>query len=269
MIIKTSSRKKPSYRQLLEYIMSDQGKLKDPEKESFVLTHNLKGSTIADWEQEFRHNESFRKRKRSNQVYLTHEILSWHEADTPHLSLEAIEDMTWQYMQTRNPNGMYVAVAHLSTDHPHVHLCVSGNEYRSGKAMRMSKKRFADVKKEIELYQRSQYPELIHSQVQHGRGKQHIKDKEFQMKRRTRQNSNNEKLMAVIEESLQTAESLEELLDLLIQQGAEPYYRRGKLTGLVWQGRKYRLGRLGLGKTNWREREQKQIVHPVPGSMHR
>lgn len=140
--------------------------------ESRIMTHNLKGGNIEEWVREFKDNESNRARRRKNSTILTHEILSWHPKDTPKLSLATIENLTREYMLKRNPHGLYVGAIHQAKDHFHVHLCVSGVEAKSGKAMRMSKGEMNRLKRFMEGVQKERYPELAYSRVGHGRRRQ-------------------------------------------------------------------------------------------------
>jgi hypothetical protein len=140
MIIKIKSHKKPSFLKLLDYMVNDKDSLFDKDGHSFAITYNLKGDSIEQWDDQFRSNEQYRQHKRANSVILTNEILSWHRDDAKDISLGKLEDMAREYIQPRNPNGIYVAVPHFDKEHYHDHLCTSGIEYRTGKAMRMANK---------------------------------------------------------------------------------------------------------------------------------
>jgi len=165
MILKVKSRKNHSFRQLLLYMTEGEERV----PHSRVLTHNLKREDIDGWVQEFEENERYRARKRKNSTILTHEILSWHPRDSKYLTVPIIEDLTRQYFQYRNPNGLYVAAIHQAKDHYHVHICASGVEYHSGQAMRMSKGQMHRLKKDLQVYQKDRYPELRYSRVRHGK----------------------------------------------------------------------------------------------------
>lgn len=246
MIIKSTTRKQASFRQLLTYVLNQQ-----KSHIGFTLTHNLRGKTIDEWVKEFEQNESYRKSRRANSVILSHEILSWHKYDENLLSIDMVKEMTYQYIQHRNPNGLYVAVAHIDKGkHWHVHLVVSGVEYRSGVSMRMSKQVFSTLKQQMETHQRTHYPKLAFSQVNHGNQLPYAKEPEYQAQKRTRKRSSKEELILSLEKTYQNASSLPHFLQALSAQGIDPYYRNGQLVG-VWYGkvnkRKYRLGRLGFG----------------------
>lgn len=76
--------------------------------------------------------------------------------------------MTREYIATRNPNGFSVRAVNQAKEHYHVHLCVHGVEYRSGKVMRMGKGYTNKLKKHLEYYQCERYPQITHSRVEHG-----------------------------------------------------------------------------------------------------
>lgn len=196
-----------------------------------------------EWVKEFEVNEGYRVHKRRNSVKLTHEILSWHPKDRDKLTLEGIEAMTRQYITERNPYGLYVGAIHQSQDHFHVHLCVSGVEYRSGKAMRLSKAELTEVKQNTQAFQREHYPELIHSVVDHGRGTGlQLSDREYRYAGvPTRQ-----RLAEQIQGLVDSVKNESELISALVQSNLEPYYRNERLQGVMVDGRKYRLRRLGV-----------------------
>lgn len=249
MIIKSHTRKNQSFRQLLEYMFKGL-----PDQESpLIITHNLTGHTLNDWVAEFEENESHRKRKAKNQVFVAHEILSWHNQDRNNLTKEMIEDMTREYIRQRNPNGLYVAVAHFHQAHPHVHICASGIEYKTGTSMRLSKAEFRAMKMMVEDYQVQRYPELSHSRIVHGQGKRY-NNREYYVKHRHKQD------LIDLLDSIE-ADSLFQWCDTAESRGAIPYYRRGKLTGVKFQGRKYRFRTLGISVQEYPRTRQYRKSH--------
>lgn len=171
MIIKVLSLKKPHYEKLFNYMMNDKERVFDHEQKSFVLRHNLKGESIEGWAEQFKENEEYRKHNRANSVLLTHEILSWHKDDVKNITIDKMEEMARKYIQLRNPEGMYIAVPHTDKEHFHIHIAASGVEYHTGKSLRMSKKDFTELKRNIQSYQKERFPELINSIVEHGKTK--------------------------------------------------------------------------------------------------
>lgn len=135
------------------------------EREAYIFTHNVSGNSVAQWVHDFTDNERGRKRRRKNQVYLYHTILSWHKEDRPYLTREVLHDLTRQYIYQHNPFGLYVATIHTDTDHPHVHVCGSAIAAGTGKSLRMSKEGFRELKKKLREYQLERYPDLSNSYV--------------------------------------------------------------------------------------------------------
>ena len=254
MIIKIKSYKRPSFGKLLKYIQDDNKRISGKETLSFTLTYNLKGKTIKDWERQFLENEYFRLRKRKDSVYITHEILSWHKDDAKNLTLAKMEDMAREYMQQRNPKGMYVAIPHFDKEHFHIHICASGIEYKTGKSMRLSKADLSKLKKGIQVYQIKQYPEMSKSIVEHGKkDKSKSSDKEYQIKFISGRESEKEKVITTIKDCFKNAKSRESLFQLLNDSGLKTYERNGKITGVVSKNYKFRFSRLGFTENRFEE----------------
>ena len=262
MIVKIKSHKKPSFRKLLDYMLNDKDRLFDKSGNSFVVTHNLKGVYIEEWENQFKEIEMRRQRKRSDSVYLTHEILSWHRDDAKNISLEKMEVMAREYIRQRNPKGMFVAVPHFDKEHYHIHICASGIEYKTGKALRLSKQEFQKLKKDIQQFQLEKFPELSKSVVVHGKkDKSFITEKEYQFKLRTGRETEKENVLAILKTCYKKAMSKESFFALLQECKLQTYSRGGIITGVVFGKLKFRFKRLGftekrleeLDKTKTRE----------------
>jgi len=234
MIIKSASRKRGSYRQLLRYMIEGEERV----PESRIILHNVIGETLDDWVAEFKANEANRKRERKGSVKLYHDILSFHPDDTSYLTLNTIEELTRNYIEERNPNGLYVGAIHLADDHYHCHLCISGTEYKSGKSLRISKARFKAIKLNVQTIEQTRFPELHYSPVAHGSGSN--KHRVYEKNRR-----------AIRKEVLQISQSATSAQDFLTKLKAsehEIYYRQGKPTGVVYNGQKLRFKNIGLSK---------------------
>lgn len=159
MILKSLSRKTPSYRQLLTYI----NRGSDPN--FLAITHNLAAN---DHEHEAIVTEfevaASRMKKRKNGVYLYHEILSAHP-DDKNVSPEMLEDVAREYIEKRAKGGLVYARAHMEPNRPpHVHLMISSTNIR-GKKIRLSIAELKSIRKELESYHRERWPELKHSLV--------------------------------------------------------------------------------------------------------
>lgn len=245
-------------------MMHDKGRLFNKEGKSFVITHNLKGNKIEGWVKQYKENETLRKRNRSDSTILSHEILSWHKEDTANMSLEKMEAMASQYIQMRNPNGMYVAIPHFEKSHYHLHICASGVGYKTGKSLRMSKAEFQKLKKDIQNYQLEHFPELTKSVVEHGKqDKSKITEKEYQYKLRTGRATEKEHVLGILKTCYKASVSKDDFFKKLIECNFKTYERGGKTAGLLFGNHKFRLSRLGfteerlkrLNKTIARDKE--------------
>jgi len=247
-------------------MLNDKDRLFDKEGRSFAITHNLRGNSIDEWGKQFKNNEQYRLRKRSDSVYITHEMLSWHRDDGKHITLAKMETMVREYIRQRNPKGMYVAVPHFDREHYHIHICASGIEYKTGKSLRLSKPELLKLKKDIQQYQIEQFPELSKSVVQHGKSKSLLSDKEYQIKLRIGRETEKEKVIELLKTCDKKANSKEIFLQLLKKSGLRTYDRNGKTTGVVYGNYKFRFSRLGflgqmfdeLSKFEKRENELKK-----------
>jgi len=240
-------------------MLNDKDRLFDASGKSFVITHNLKGNSIAEWEKQFKFNETYRQRKRSDSVYFTHEILSWHRDDAKNITLEKMEVMAREYIKLRNPKGMYVTVPHFDKEHYHIHICASGVEYKTGKALRLSKTELTKLKKDIQQFQLERFPELSKSIVVHGRKEKSVSsEKEYQMKFRTGRETEKEIVLAKLKTCYKKADSKEIFFELLKECGLKTYERSGKVTGIAHGKYKFRFRRLGFSEERLEELERLQ-----------
>ncbi len=239
-------------------MLNDKERLSDKDSRSFLMTHNLRGKGIETWVKQFQENETYRKHKRKNSVYVNHEILSWHKDDVKHMSADTLRDMTREYLTLRNPNGMYVAVPHFDRDHFHVHICSSGIQYRTGKSMRMSRQEFHELKKNIQEYQIEKFPELSKSVVEHGKKKSRriVTDEERHCTERTGKQTKKDELLSILNDCFIHATSQEDFFSRLKACNLQPYERGGKVTGVIYVKRKYRFKRLGIDLTKFKSLEQ-------------
>ena len=230
-------------------MLNDKDRLFDEKGYSFAVTHNLKGDDINDWEGQYKENETFRINKRIDSVVLTHEILSWHKDDAENISIDKLEDMARQYIQQRNPDGMYVAVPHFDKSHYHVHICTSGIEYQTGKSMRLDKKNLRELKQNIQQYQIEKYPELRKSIVHHGippKEQALLSEKEYQCSKRTGRATDKDQLFVMLKTCFKQAVSKESFFENIKDVGLATYIRGGKTTGVMYENRKFRLKTLGF-----------------------
>lgn len=230
-------------------MIHNKDRLLDKEGKSFTITHNLTGNNIKNWAEQYKENENYRSIKRKDSILLTHEILSWHRDDAENITLPKLEEMAREYIRLRNLKGMFVAVPHFDKDHYHIHICASGIEYKTGKSLRLAKTDLSKLKKVIQQFQIDRFPELNKSIVQHGKNdKARISDKEFQLKLRTKRETNKEHLSAILKTCYKKANSRETFFELLKDCNVPTYERSGKTTGVVFNEIKFRFSRLGFGE---------------------
>ncbi len=243
-------KKKSGIRNVLRYMfLKNPAALHQGDQKGFVFTQNMKGSMLDEWEQEFLDNEQYRKVKRSDSVIIRHLVMSFHPKDTPLITTEMLDDLTYYFYQAYNPAAMGVATVHYDRDHIHVHHCIAGLEYRSGNAARHSKSAFEGLKKSTEGYQMERYPELVHSIVYHRSRtleQERVTNGEYWVNKRASGLTKKEQLKELLDEAFKDAMSVGELVYKLGDRGITTYMRGGKLYGVVYNGRKYRFKTLGL-----------------------
>ncbi len=164
MIIKSLRWKSAGFNRLVDYVAKHA-----ENKQAFRVFHNmLPHSDLCRVSDELRTNDEYRNVRRTPTV-LYHEILAFHHLDGDDLTSQALQDLTEQYLRIRAPNGLGFAMPHFDCDHAHVHIALSGVEFRSEKSLRMDNRRFKAVREQIEMYQMDNYPELTHSLVYVGK----------------------------------------------------------------------------------------------------
>ena len=247
-------RKSRSYRQAITYVLREQV------KHGFIIKHNLAGQNPDAWVASFQHNENNRRKKsqRKDAVRLRHIVLPWQSRDP--VTNEAMKDMTRNFMMTYSPHAMYLAVAHEPDDkcnNPHVHIIVGGTDI-FGRALHLQDTPFRELKQKTENYQREHYPEYIHSQVEHGQGKNRSRD--YWPKKRGR--SYKEKLKRELTDILERSQSFGDFVEQVEQAGHIIWRdrRNGKVVGLTYQGRNHRFRTLGIGKERLRELDRDREI---------
>lgn len=247
MIIKSMARKSMSFGQLLRYLDA-------PEAKGPALLQNLGvlGSDGVTLEREFLMNARLLPpRKNGNVLY--HEVLSFHRVDRQCLTPAVIADLTRRYLALRAPYALAYGRAHFDTEHPHVHLLISANNFASRRRLRLSKARFRTLRRELEAYRRQRYPELVGLPVERDKPERPCRSRaEGERARRLdgRQadsSSAKERIRAIVLREMEAAGSGPECWQCLLRQGLR-LYRRGQTIGVeaTATGRRYRLETLGL-----------------------
>ena len=212
----------------------------------FVLKHNVRSNTISGFIKEFQAVEDRRTFKRSNTVAVHHTIVSWNSLDRKHVTEAMLKDISQEYIRLRGENNLYVCTLHTDRNHLHLHIAMSGTQL-NGKASRVSRKEFQDIKIKLQEYQKTNYPNLIHSLPEHGKKeRQGIREENIKIQRNDRTTVSNHLLSCL--ETIQPKSS-EHFFSTLKEHGYSPYYRSGKLTGLTGNGYKFRFSRLPVDLT--------------------
>ena len=264
MIVKTTRWKSMDIGKLVNYILTDKGRIKDP-NDSFTIFHNFQHTDEDLVTREFRENDQFRtKRKRG--VVMYHEVLSFHPNDTEKLTADILEDLSQKYIEIRGQNALVLAKPHLENQNVHIHFAFSGTELKSSKTLRMNNAEFARNRKAIEQYQVEKYPHLDASLVylnkkelavlnQKDRDKHGRQEKEYQLKKRGKL-ADKDQLKIKVREAYHQANNLLAFYRNLEQQNLSIYERRGRKTGILFGKRKFRFSTLGIDKAMLKKLEQ-------------
>lgn len=263
MIVKTlriGHGSKYRIKSLVKYVLQDNDPDKNP-MESFLILNHIKTLDFSKIHKEFLTQDTYRK-KRNNGISYYHEILSFSAKSKPHLTLDKIEDLTNKYLELRQGNqAVALGALHEEKDHLHIHLILSATKYKSNESLRLSRNDFIQVRQDLEIYQIEKYPELNDSIVYHGKEKKLYNKKEidknkraqneFQMKTRLDKNEPTKKqiLHIRVSEILKTSKTPKEfLMTLKNENDFDLYEYRGKITGIIFEEKKYRFSTFGIDK---------------------
>jgi hypothetical protein len=256
MILKSMSRKEPSFGQLATY-MSDEKSDRD-----FDVHHNLFSRNPDAIAEEFDSNAKHLGRRRGGN-YLYHEILS---IDTRACGQsrevrEKLRLLALEFIQKRCPNNIVYGALHRDhAEHLHYHLMISANGRGEKKRLRLTKAAFDLAKRDIELSARTNYPELKQDEILASSSKEKQERREIrqsrnaqEMEKRGARLTKTEALAQQLRAILAYAASQIELERLLKEQGFT-FYQRGKHCGVrpipseadTKQRKAYRFATLGI-----------------------
>lgn len=246
MIIKSMSRKKPSFGQLYEYI------LKEADTQ-YNFSQNLYSNDFEGVRQEFKQNHSFlKKQKNSNSLY--HEILSITKSGIElDQQKEKLLEIVREYVQARAKSCLVFGSLHEAKDNIHFHLMISSNELEQEKNHYLSKKQFDQIKRKLEDYVLEKYPELEQGQVINKEKKKEavLSQKEFELKKRTDKITKRESIQYRLTQIFNGSPTKEAFFENLRKNEIE-IYTRGNTIGFKDLGdenqRRYRLKKLGLSE---------------------
>ena len=234
MILKSLSRKTPSFGQLAGY-MSETGYMNtDKSDQRFEVFHNCFAQSADDIAAEFYENSQYLK-QRKNGNYLYHEILSITVEDgvDREKAKEALRELALEYIGERAPNNMVYGALHDDhSDHIHYHLMISANERGSDTRYWISSKKLDRIKRDIEKKCLAEYPELKQQAVMSASHEEKkLSRKAAEQKRRAGKLERQDYARRLIFEAMTHTTSMEAFEAKLAEKNAS-YYIRGKTRGV-------------------------------------
>jgi len=243
MIVKSMSRKVPSFGQLVSYIDRDEG------QDAYRIRHNLFARDPERIRSEFERNGTLLQ-KRKNGVYLYHEIISITRAR--HLSAEdqkaRLREIAEQYIAARCPDNLVYGGLHQDKEHSfHYHLMISANRASDAKRLRLSKAQFREIQIQLERHVLEKYPELEQKVAIEKRSERSLGKAEAELERRTGQLPKRNEVLERVLAAYGSSSDRDSLLAAFGREGLELYVR-GKNLGVVdlESGKKHRLNTLNL-----------------------
>ena len=241
MIIKSMSRKVPSFGQLIGYID------REGMPEQYRIRHHLFGWEPEKIRAEFERNAALLQ-KRRNGVYLYHEILSITRAAglDPEEQKARLMEIVQEYIAARCPDNLVYGGLHQDKDHSlHFHLMISSNRADDTKRLRLDKRQFREIQVRLEEHVLKRYPELEQKLAIGKRSDRKLNQAEVELERRTGERPARQTVLERIQEALAGARDRDSLREALGRSDLELYVR-GKNLGVIDHetGKKHRLNTL-------------------------
>lgn len=243
MIIKSKSRKTPSFSQLVEY-MNKENK-SDSRYDIFNNLYNKSKNWII---REFNENSELLD-KRKNGVFLYHEIIAITRTKklTTLEQKDKLRQVVLWYLQERAEYKLAYAVLHDDNENNlHYHIMISRNNIGETKRERLDKYEYEEIKKNLEIMVNEKFPELEQGVIINKRSNKKLSNKWAERKRRTWKLPQKDEVIRKLKLVFK-AENKREFLQVLKQEKLE-IYQRGKIPGVIDtdNNRKYRLNTLWL-----------------------
>lgn len=272
MILKTMSHKstggsKPLVSYLFRYMLSqdvEQGHkvLLKEDTGTVIIKHNIRARDLAGVVREFNTNENFRLVKRKDSVKLFHQVISFSPLDSKHITKRLLKDMAKHYIQLRGTDNLYVGTVHHfnpgsdEQKHVHIHLAVSGVR-TNGRSSRITKAQHNSINRAMQEYQIKKYPALKYSLPEFGsRQSQQSRTQAKEAAKKNRQ-SHKEQLCTALEKIYSQSTSRKHFYELVAAEGFSLYERNHRVQGILYNGKKFRLERLG-----YTDQTFDQVAHP-------
>jgi len=241
MIVKSMSRKEPSFGQLVGYI--DRG----ASQKTWRIRHNLLARDPEHIRDEFVQNGDLLAR-RKNGVYLYHEIISITRAEG--ISLERqkarLREIAERYISERCPDNLVFGNLHDDQKHSlHYHLIISANPAGEAKRLRLSKGRFREIQVQLERHVLETMPELEQSTAI---DKSRERDRLEETRKEQAEVTRNPGDIAEQVQAALTGSTDRTGLRLKLEALGMELYIRGNTPGVIDRasGKKHRLKTLGL-----------------------
>jgi len=266
MVIKTLSRKAKnlSFHNLIHYVNRQEKQkatmqLFDP---NFRIYHNLQDTDTNAIISEFKENLKY-KSYRKGGVGAYHEILSFKHEDSQAITQGIIEDLAHIYIQKRSPKGLAYGAVHTDKDHIHLHLVISSNQLMSKRANRLTQEQFLEVRKYIEDYQKTKYPNLKSIVYDDLKLKKELRQEQDKNTRKERLKklegrgvSHKQLMQDLLVKSMTSSNNPQKFHNhILKEKDTNLYVYRNKVTGVIYGGRKYRFSTLIKSIENETEKE--------------
>jgi len=250
MISKSMSRKTASFSQLIAYM--------DCEKSdaAFDVHHNCyaRGQTHLAGEF-FANSQHLTKRKNGNILY--HEIVSISledGVDRIHAK-DCLREIALKYIQMRCPCNLVYGTLHDDhADHLHYHLMISANERGASQRFWHSKAQYETIKRDLEEYVLTKFPELKQSRLQTTDGETIGQGGDTPTQDDTKEPEKpltaREAVADAVLAAMEQASSFDSFEVILSENGLN-YYTRGKTHGVKQaqdegRERKFRFSALGV-----------------------
>ena len=236
MIIKTLSRKKPSFFQLYDYMKDGS------DDEKIAISRNLHNTNNRyQVLQEFTNNHKLTKNiKNGNALY--HDIISF--PNIQNISIErqkeAITILADEYLECRAKDNIAIGYIHTETNNLYLHLMISSNPKNEPNRHRLSKLQLKEIQQALELYKQQNFPELGQELIytkereieEPNYQSSKSKDQEYQLKHRTKKLSRKDQLKQILAEIILDSYSKTQLQKKLQKHNLE-LYERGKTAGVI------------------------------------
>jgi hypothetical protein len=228
MIVKSMSRKIPSFGQLIGYIDRDEG------QEAYRIRHNLLGRGQGKVRSEFERNSDLLA-KRKNGVYLYHEIISITRAGglSAKAHKERLHDIAQAYIAARCPDNLVYGGLHQDKEHSyHYHLMISANRAGEVRRLRLAKAQFRQIQIGLEVHVLAKYPELEQKIAIGKRSEKSMSRQGAELERRSGARPQRQEMLDRVRYAFEKAKDRASFMHQLDQAGFDLYVR-GQTLGVV------------------------------------